>query len=319
MRVNRSQKLPAGNWLAFAVLLAAAAAGFVLAGSFGAQAPPAAQAQPPAQAQAQAQAPAQPAAAVSDDQVWREFIEWFRAAPPDPNGLGAYAAELTRRNVPKEEIQRRFGVIMRLFATRPEGAEVFYDKTFIRPALTGRPEEDGFASVPSEFLVGAIKGVAPGRALDLGMGQGRNAVALAMAGWTVTGVDVSGEAIAAAKRNAAAAGVALDGVKSDYASFDLGRDAWDLVAMIFAWAPIDEPAFVERVRASLKPGGLVVFENFVDTPERPHAPMVRALPPGATREAFAGFEIVAYEELTGTGDWGGPGSRLVHMVARRPK
>lgn len=319
MRVNRSQKLPAGSWLAFAVILAAAAAGFVWAGSFGAQAPNAAQAQAPAQARAQAQTPAQTAGTASDDQVWREFIEWFRAAPPDPNALGAYAAELTRRSVSKEEIQRRFGVIMRLFATKSEGAEVFYDKTFSRPALTGKPEEDGFASVPSEFLVGAVEGVPPGRALDLGMGQGRNAVALAKAGWAVTGVDVSGEAVTAAKRNAAAAGVALDGIKSEYASFDFGRDSWDLVAMIFAWAPIDEPAFVERVRASLKPGGRVVFENFVSTPERPYAPMVRALPPGATREAFAGFEIVSYEELTGTGDWGGPGSRLVHMIARRPK
>ncbi len=267
------------------------------------------------QAPPQAQAPAQ--AQVGDEQVWLEFLEWFKAAPADSGALGAYAAELARRNVPKEEIQRRFGVITRLFAVRPEGAEVFYDKTFSRPALTGKPEVDGFASLPSEFLVGAVKGVRAGRALDLGMGQGRNAVALAKAGWSVTGVDVSGEAVGAAKRNAAAAGVALDGVKSDYASFDLGRDAWDLVAMIFAWAPVDEPAFIERVRASLKTGGLVVFENFVSTPERPYAPMVRALPPGATREAFSGFEIVSYEELTGTGDWGGPDSNLVRMVAKK--
>jgi 2-polyprenyl-3-methyl-5-hydroxy-6-metoxy-1,4-benzoquinol methylase len=266
------------------------------------------------QAPPQTQAPAQ--AQASDEEIWQEFLAWFRATPGPP-GLASYAAELGHKNVPKEEIQRRFGVITRLFAVRPEGAEVFYDKTFSRPALTGKPEVDGFASIPSEFLVGAVKGVSPGRALDLGMGQGRNAVALAKAGWAVTGVDVSGEAVAAAGRNADKAGVKIVSVKSDYASFDLGRDAWDLVAMIFAWVPIDEPAFVERVRTSLKPGGLVVFENFVSTPERPFAPMVRALPPGATREAFSGFEIVSYEELTGTGDWGGPDSNLVRMVARK--
>jgi hypothetical protein len=45
--------------------------------------------------------------------------------------------------------------------------------------------------------------------------------------------------------------------------------------------------------------------------------MVRALPPGATREALAGFEIVSYEEINGTGDWGGPGSNLVRTVARK--
>jgi SAM-dependent methyltransferase len=259
----------------------------------------------------QTQAPA------GDEQVWKDFIAWFKTAPADADAFRLYGAELAKQGLSKEEIGRRFGIITRLFATKPEGAEVFYDRTFSRPALTGRPEVDGFASVPSEFLMGTVKDVAPGRALDLGMGQGRNAVALAAKGWAVTGVDVSSEAVGAAARNADKAGVKITGIKSDYASFDFGRESWDLVAMIFAWAPIDEAAFVERVRASLKPGGLVIFENFFNTPEQPRAPMVRALPPGGTRAAFAGFEIVSYEELAGTGDWGGPDSNLVRMVARK--
>jgi 2-polyprenyl-3-methyl-5-hydroxy-6-metoxy-1,4-benzoquinol methylase len=271
----------------------------------------------PAPSQAPPPTQLQTAAPAGDEQVWKDFIAWFKKAPADADAFRLYGEELARQGLTKEEIGRRFGVITRLFAVKPEGAEVFYDRTFGRPALTGRPEVDGFASVPSEFLVGAVKDVRPGRALDLGMGQGRNAVALAAKGWTVTGVDVSGEAIAAAARNADTAGVKVTGVKSDYASFDLGKEAWDLVVMVFAWAPIDDPAFVERVKASLKPGGLVILENFVSTPERPHAPMVRALPPGATREALAGFEIVSYEEINGTGDWGGPGSNLVRTVARK--
>jgi SAM-dependent methyltransferase len=270
-----------------------------------------------APSRAPAPAPVQAAAPAGDEQVWKEFIAWFKKAPADADPFRLYGEELARQGLSKEEIGRRFGVITRLFAVKPEGAEVFYDRTFGRPALTGRPEVDGFASVPSEFVMGAVKDLAPGRALDLGMGQGRNAVALAAKGWTVTGVDVSGEAVAAAGRNADRAGVRITGVKSDYASFDLGREAWDLVVMVFAWAPIDDPAFVERIKVSLRPGGLVVFENFVSTPERPHAPMVRALPPGGTRAAFAGFEIVSCEELAGTGDWGGPGSNLVRLVARK--
>ncbi len=270
-----------------------------------------------ARVQATASTPTQIQAPAGDDQVWKDFIAWFKTAPAGADAFRLYGEELARQGLTREEIGRRFGIITRLFATKPEGAEVFYDKTFSRPALTGRPEVDGFASVPSEFLMGAVQDVAPGRALDLGMGQGRNAVALAAKGWAVTGVDVSGEAVGAAARNADKAGVKITGIKSDYASFDFGRESWDLVAMIFAWAPIDEAAFVERVRASLKPGGLVVFENFFNTPEQPRAPMVRALPPGGTRAAFAGFEIVSYEELKGTGDWGGPDSNLVRMVARK--
>jgi len=87
--------------------------------------------------------------------------------------------------------------------------------------------------------------------------------------------------------------------------------------MTFAWAPVTDPAFVERLKASLRPGGLVVFEHFVDTPERPYAPMVRALRPGQLKECFAGFEMVGYEEIKGLGDWGGPDSNLVRMIARK--
>ena len=148
----------------------------------------------------QTQAPA------GDDQVWKDFIAWLKTAPADADAFRLYGAELAKQGLSKEEIGRRFGIITRLFATKPEGAEVFYDRTFSRPALTGRPEVDGFASVPSEFLMGAVKDVAPGRALDLGMGQGRNAVALAAKGWAVTGVDVSSEAVGAAARNADKAG-----------------------------------------------------------------------------------------------------------------
>ena len=270
------------------------------------------QAQTQAQAPARDQTPAQPA----DEKVWTDFLAWFKTAPPGIDPLGGYAAELERQKVAKPEIDRRFGVIMRFFATRTEGVETFYDRAYVRPA-TGRPEQDGFASVPSEFLIGAVKGLKPGRALDVGMGQGRNAVELARRGWIVTGFDVSSEGVAAAARNAQAAGVKIASIKADYASFDFGKDAWDLVVMTFAWAPVDDPAFVARIEASLRTGGLVLFEHFVDTPERPYAPMVRALRPGALRECFAGFEIVSYEELTGTGDWGGPDSRLVRMIARK--
>jgi 2-polyprenyl-3-methyl-5-hydroxy-6-metoxy-1,4-benzoquinol methylase len=271
------------------------------------------------QAQAQTGAPASsPAQAqAGDEHVWKDFIAWFKTAPTDADPFRLYGEKLAKEGLSQDEIRRRFGVITRMFAVKPEGAEVLYDRTFGRPALTGKPEVDGFASVPSEFVMGAVKDLKPGQALDLGMGQGRNAVALAGKVWTVTGVDVSGEGVAAAVKNAAKAGVEITGVKSDYASFDLGREAWDLVVMVFAWAPVDEPAFVERIKAALKPGGVVVFENFVSTPERPHAPMVRALPPGGTKAAFAGFEIVSCEELTGTGDWGGPGVRLVRLVARK--
>ena len=45
--------------------------------------------------------------------------------------------------------------------------------------------------------------------------------------------------------------------------------------------------------------------------------MVRALKPNELKTHFADFELVSYEETETTADWGGPGERVVRMVARK--
>src|SRR4051812_43645854 len=52
-------------------------------------------------------------------------------------------------------------------------------------------EAPPFNAEPSAFLARAVDGVAPGKALDVAMGQGRNSLFLARKGWQVTGYDVS--------------------------------------------------------------------------------------------------------------------------------
>jgi SAM-dependent methyltransferase len=66
-----------------------------------------------------------------------------------------------------------------------------------------------FVAKPDENLAAHLEGAlrAPGRALDLGCGPGRNAVHLAAAGWTVDAVDLSPTAVAWGRERAAAAGV----------------------------------------------------------------------------------------------------------------
>lgn len=260
-----------------------------------------------------------PAPGASDDAVWADFIAWFRSVPPGPAPppLGAYAAKLAKEGLSKEEVGRRMDLVVKLFSERPEGPEAFYDRAYARTA-TGDPPTDGFASIPSAFLIESVKALAPGTALDLGTGQGRNAVWLAGQGWDVTGIDISGVGLAAAQANAARAGVSIRTAKAAYSDYEYGTAKWDLVAMIFAWAPVQEPAFRAKITKSLRPGGLIVFEHFVQDTDHPHAPMVRALGPGELRGLFAGFEIVFYEEKEGIGDWGGPGSLLVRMAARKP-
>ncbi|MGZ5478948.1 MAG: methyltransferase domain-containing protein [Candidatus Aminicenantales bacterium] len=251
-----------------------------------------------------------------DSAIWTAFISWFKTAPLGGDPFAAYAAKLEKEGVPGTEVERRLATIARLFSTHPEGIESFYDRTYSQP-LTGNPARDRLPSAPSSFLVEAAKGLKPGTALDLGTGQGRNAVYLAGQGWKVTGLDISQAGLDAAAENAAKAGVRIQTMKADYNSYDFGAEQWDLIVMDFAWAPVAEPAFVAKIERSLRPGGIVLFEHFVNKPEDRYAPMVRSLEPGALKNYFPGLEILSYDEGDGKADWGGPGSRIVRMLARK--
>ena len=250
-----------------------------------------------------------------DNAVWTAFIAWFKSAPLGGDPFGAYAAKLEREGVADAEVERRLAVIGELFSKRPEGVEAYYDRIFSMPLA--KPGQPGFNSAPSDFVVEAAKGLKPGTALDLGTGQGRNAVFLAGQGWDVTGLDISQVGLDAAKENAAKAGVRIQTVKADYNSFEFGVEQWDLILMDFAWAPVSEPDFVAKIEKSLRPGGIVLFEHFVNNPKDPYAPMIRAIEPGALKDYFPGLEILSYDEGQGKADWGGPGSRIVRLLARK--
>jgi SAM-dependent methyltransferase len=251
-----------------------------------------------------------------DENVWKAFMTWFKAAPAvSGNPVAAYAAVLQKAGTPEGEVKRQAGVVMRMImAGRSDWIEPFYDMTFSK-LLTGDPETDGFTGEPSAILVETVKGLTPGTALDAGMGQGRNAVYLAGKGWRVTGFDVSAEAIKAANTNAARTGVRIDAVKASYADFDWSTAKWDLIVLTFAWAPMTDPAFVDRLRTSLRPDGRIVFEHFLDDQERPRPPAMQVLKRGQLRELLKGFRLDRYEEVTGLADWAGPDTPMVRAVA----
>jgi 2-polyprenyl-3-methyl-5-hydroxy-6-metoxy-1,4-benzoquinol methylase len=253
---------------------------------------------------------------MDSEQIWKDWITWSRTAPLGGNPVRVYQAELQKKGISPEESQRQAAIIMRLMAERPEGIAIHYDKIFARPA-SGNPEVDGFASAPSALLIEATRGLKPAAALDAGMGQGRNALYLAQTGWDVTGFDISDVGISTARASAEKKGLRITTAKASYDAFDYGTEKWDLIVMTFAWAPVSDPGFVRRIQASLRKGGKVVFEHFVRDAEHPYPEMVRALEPGQLRNCFSGFQIERYEEIDGIGDWGGPGSRLVQMIAQK--
>jgi len=249
--------------------------------------------------------------------LWGAYLAWVKTAPGGRSPRD-YAVSLDKEGVPAPEIRRRLHILRGQFTEQPEGIEMIYDSLYGKP-LTGDLEKDGFKTAPNAFLVEAVKGIRPGgKALDVGAGMGRNAIHLARLGWDVTGIDLSAEGLAVLRSSAARAGLKVETVKTSYEAYDFGRERWDLLAMILSWAPMESPAFLARLKDSLRPGGYVVFEHVVQRAKDPFPPGVHAPAPGVLREWFRDFEILIYREVDDFGDWGGPPTGHVRMVARKP-
>ena len=119
--------------------------------------------------------------------------------------------------------------------------------------------------------------------------------------------------------NAEKKGLKVNTIKTSYEDFNYGKNNWDLITMILSWAPVEETGFLARLKESLRPGGYVVFEHVLQRPGNPFPPGVHALAPGALHELFSDFEILIYREVEDYGDWGGPPTPHVRMVARKPQ
>jgi SAM-dependent methyltransferase len=172
-----------------------------------------------------------------------------------------------------------------------------------------------FNTKPNAFLVDMTRDLTPGKALDVGMGQGRNAIYLAQRGWTVTGFDPADKAVAAAQEQAKTLGVPLTALVLRDDQFDFGKDQWDLIVLSYVGAR-DLDAHVYE---SLKPGGVVVVEAF-------HRDSTKNGPIGGavvfdTNELlklFDRFRILRYEDVEGTADFGLRKERLVRLFAQKP-
>ena len=170
-------------------------------------------------------------------------------------------------------------------------------------------QDIGFEHKPNHLLETAVDGVKAGTALDVETGQGRNAVFLATRGWTVTGIDISDEGLMRAREAAAAQHVSLDTVQVDADAYDFGVAKWDLVTLIYAPGSLDDRA--PKIRKSLKPGGLLVVEFFLDQGQG-------GIKAGQLAKLFAdGFEILRDEVVEDRPDWGNDKDKLVRFVARK--
>jgi len=204
-----------------------------------------------------------------------------------------YEARLRVEGVNAAEIARRVDLIR---YRRPDLESDYWDRVFTVDAPR-------FNTEPNAWLVSVLEGRKPGRALDVGMGEGRNTLYLARQGWDVTGFDPAGKAVALAESRAKQQGLRIHTRVSLDKDFDFGRAQWDLI--LFSWMPVNEPA---RTMDALRPGGVVVVES----PEAWY-------PRNGLLNTFVSLHVLRYEDRAQKGDFfDRKVMPVVRLLAERP-
>jgi tellurite methyltransferase len=171
---------------------------------------------------------------------------------------------------------------------------------------------------PSAFLVENFHLLPPGRALDLAMGQGRNAIYLARQGLDVHGVDLDAQRVAQARDAADELGVPIRAIVADLedGTYTLPRETYDVI-VVFNY--LHRPLF-PQIRQALVPGGVIVYRTFTVEQAafgRPKNPAF-LLKQGELQQLFHDWEELAYRE--GVEPARGGGRRATAgIIARKPQ
>lgn len=123
---------------------------------------------------------------------------------------------------------------------------------------------------PNIFLVAKVEGMDPGRALDLGCGEGRNALWLAERGWAVTAVDYSRVAAERGRGWARERRLSVDFEVADVVDYSPEPRAYDLVILFYLQLPHEEVRKVlARAVGALAAGGrLLAVAHDLDNLDR---------------------------------------------------
>lgn len=137
----------------------------------------------------------------------------------------------------------------------PEDPMQFWEERY-------RTSERVWSGNPNPVLVRETSSLEPGNALDLGCGEGADAVWLASRGWRVTGVDISATALERAATHAAQAGLTE---RVAFEQHELGKTfpegSFDLVNAQFLQSPValDQDGVLRRAAEAVAPAGTLLI------------------------------------------------------------
>lgn len=173
-----------------------------------------------------------------------------------------------------------------------QDTKIQWDEKYSRPTFI-------FGKSPVQFLAENYHYIPyEGTVLDMGMGEGRNAVFLAQKGYKVTGVDISSVAVKKAYLLSQEFGVKIKGVVASLRDYKIAPHSFDAIVCFYY---VDR-SLVEKIKTWLKPGGVLIYEAHT-TREKEKVTRNRELMEEDTflREQellrlFPGMRVLKYEE-----------------------
>jgi rhodanese-related sulfurtransferase len=186
--------------------------------------------------------------------------------------------------------------------------------------LTGRVPngQSRHGIAPSSFLVENFDLLPRGLALDLGMGEGRNAIYLATRGYDVDGVDKNPRAVERARAAARKLGAPIRAIVGDVedGSYIIPIETYDLI-VVFNY--LHRPLFKD-IRDGVVPGGGVIYQTYtVDQARFGHpSDPDHLLRPGELKQVFEDWEVLRYREVLGASRDNGQPRAVAGIIARKP-
>jgi SAM-dependent methyltransferase len=166
---------------------------------------------------------------------------------------------------------------------------------------------------PAPLVVEFVHALAPGIALDLASGPGRNSLYLAERGWRVTAVDGSPVGIDLLLAGAGERKLSIDARVADLEAGELAipPEAFDLVLSCYYL----QRSLIPLMKSALRPGGLLILIAHLADADQPLGTPTRAYP-DELRAFFPDWAILHYRE----GEPGESGHRhaVAELVARKP-
>lgn len=180
-------------------------------------------------------------------------------------------------------------------ATRPDAVAVEWDHRY--------GSERVWSGNPNGALVAEVATLSPGRALDVGAGEGGDAIWLAERGWAVTAADISARALDRLAAAADARGLSVECLRGDANDpSPYPSAAFDLVTAHYASIPrTPDDRAIANLLGAVAPGGTLLVVNH--DPEAMRAPV-------DVEQHSRGFDVDGYvrtadvvEHLRARADW----------------